>query len=107
MARKIIADSIKDHLIPQVSSLKTPKAMFDTLTKLFEGKNINRNMTLINQLKNVKIQNAKTIYSYFTRVSHIKEQLEAVDEEVENAEIVMTTLNGLDIACENFQRVIV
>ena len=42
MAKRIIADSIKDHLIPQVSSLKTPKAMFDSLTKLFEGKNINQ-----------------------------------------------------------------
>ena len=55
MAKRIIADSIKDHLIPQVSSFKTPKAMFDALTKLFEGKNINRKMTLKNQLKNVKI----------------------------------------------------
>ena len=69
MEKRIIADSIKDHLIPQVSSLKTPKAMFDSLTKLFEGKNINRKMTLRNQLKNVKIQNAETIQSYFTRVS--------------------------------------
>ena len=42
MAKRIIADSIKDHLIPLVSSLKTPKAMFDALSKLFEGKNINR-----------------------------------------------------------------
>ena len=33
------------------------KAMFDALTKLFEGKNINRKMNLRNQLKNVKIQN--------------------------------------------------
>ena len=41
MAKRIIADSMKDHLIPHVSSLKTPKAMFDALTKLFEGKNIN------------------------------------------------------------------
>ena len=41
-AKKIIADSIKDHLIPQVSSLKTPKDMFDSLTKLFEENNINR-----------------------------------------------------------------
>ena len=32
MAKRIIADSIKDHLIPRVSSLKTPKAMFDALT---------------------------------------------------------------------------
>ena len=55
MAKRIIADSIKDHLIPQVPSLKTPKAMFDSLTKLFEGKNINSKMTMRNQLKNVKI----------------------------------------------------
>ena len=55
MEKRIIADSIKDNLIPQVSSLKTPKAMFDALTKLFEGKNINWKMTLRNQLKNVKI----------------------------------------------------
>ena len=61
MAKRIIADSIKDHLIPQASSLKTPKAMFDALTKLFEGKNINQKMSLRNQLKNVKIQNAETI----------------------------------------------
>ena len=55
MGKRIIADSIKDHLIPWVSSLKTPKAMFDTLTKLFQGKNINKKMTLRNQLKNLKI----------------------------------------------------
>ena len=54
MAKRIISDSIKDHLIPQVSSLKTPKVMLDALTKLFEGKNINQKMTLRNQLKNVK-----------------------------------------------------
>ena len=35
--KKIIVDSINDHLIPQVSSLKTPKEMFDSSTKIFEG----------------------------------------------------------------------
>ena len=69
--------------------------MFDSLTKLFEGKNINQNMTSRKQLKNVKIQNAETTQSYFTRVSQIIEQLEAVDEEVENADIVISTLNEL------------
>ena len=85
MAKRIITDSIKDHLIPHVSSLKTPKAMFDALTKLFEGKNKNRKMTLRNQLNNVNIQNAETIQYYFTRVYYIKEQLEVVDGEVESA----------------------
>ena len=50
-------------------------------------------------MKNVNIQNAETIQSYFTRVSQIKEQLEAVDEEVE---IVMTTLNGLPRMWDSF-----
>ena len=48
--KKINADSIMAHLIPQVSSLKTPK-MFDSLTNLFEGKNIHRKMTLRKKLK--------------------------------------------------------
>ena len=48
MAKIIIANSIKDHLIPQVSSLNTPKEMFDALTKLFKGKNINWKMNLRN-----------------------------------------------------------
>ena len=58
-AKRFIADSMKDHLIPQVSSKNTPKEMFDALTSLFEGKNINRRMTLRNQLKGVKIQKKK------------------------------------------------
>ena len=55
--------------------------MFDSFTKLFEGKNINQKMALRKQLKNVKIQDA--------------EQLEAVEEERENAEVVISILNGL------------
>ena len=53
-------------------------------------------------MKNVKIQNEETMRSYFTRVSQIKEQLEALDEEVENSEIVMTTLNGLPRSWDSF-----
>ena len=59
-------------------------------------------MTLRNQLKNVKIQNSETIQSYFTRVAQIKEQLEAVEENVEEGEIVMTTLNRLPISWDSF-----
>jgi hypothetical protein len=54
-AKRIIADSIKDHLIPQVSSKNTPKDMFDALTRMYEGKNINQKMNLRTQLKNTKM----------------------------------------------------
>ena len=59
-------------------------------------------MTLRKRLKNVKIQNAETIQYYFTRVSQIKEQLEVVDEEVENAEIVITNFNGIPRSWDSF-----
>ena len=64
--------------------------MFDSLTKLFEDKNLNQKMALRKQLKNVKIQNA--------------EQLEAVEEEVENAEVVIATLNGLPGSWDSFMQ---
>ena len=58
---RIIADSIKGHLVPQVFSKTTLKEKFDALSELFEGKNINIRMTLRNQLKGVKIQNPETM----------------------------------------------
>jgi hypothetical protein len=54
-AKRIIADSIKDHLIPYVSSKKTPKEMFDALNRLYEGKNINWKMNLRTRLKNTRM----------------------------------------------------
>ena len=40
--------------------------------------------------------------SYFTRVAHIKEQLEAIGDMVEEEEILMTTLNGIPRDWEAF-----
>jgi len=100
--KRIIVDSIKDNLIPHVSTFKTSKELYDALKNMFKGKNINRNMNLRSQLKNVNKHNSDTIQSCFTRVSQIKEQLEAVEENFEEGEIVITTLNGLPISWESF-----
>ena len=48
--KRIIVDSIKDNLIPHVSSFNTPNKVYDCITKMFEGKNINQKMTLRNHL---------------------------------------------------------
>ena len=42
--------------------------------------------------------------SYFTRIAQIKYQLEAISDMVEEAEVVMTTLNGLPRDWEAFIR---
>ena len=78
--------------------------MFDALSSLFEGRNINMKMTLRNHLKSVKAQKSETMQSYFTRVAQIKDRLEAICDTVEEVEIVMTTLNGLPRDWEAFIR---
>jgi hypothetical protein len=93
-AKRIIVDSIKDHLIPQVSSKKTLKEMFDALTRLYEGKNINRKMNLRTWLKNTRMQRGE-FQEYFSIISQFKEQLEAIGDAIDEDELIMTTLNGL------------
>jgi hypothetical protein len=72
-AKIIIADSVKDHLIPQVASKNAPKEMFDALTGLYQGRNINRKMNLRTQLKNTKMQKGEIVHEYFHRISQFKE----------------------------------
>ena len=94
-AKRIIADSIKDHLIPQVSSKDTPKEMFDSLLEMYEGRSINWKMTLRAQLKSIKMSKGESMHEYFTRAPQFKEQLEAIEDKIDEIEIVMTALNGL------------
>ena len=49
-AMRIISDSIKDHLISQVSYKNTPKKMQDALSRMYEGRVMNRKMSLRAQL---------------------------------------------------------
>jgi hypothetical protein len=54
-ARKIIIYSVRDHLLPRISTLKTTYEMYDALKKMFESNNTNRALTLKHQLQNIKM----------------------------------------------------
>ena len=101
-AKRIIAHSIKDHLIPYVSSKDTPKEMFDALSGMYEGRKINRKMKLRAQLKSTKMSKGESIHEYLTGVSQFKEQLEAIEDKIDEIELVMTALNGLTIPWDSF-----
>jgi hypothetical protein len=58
-AKRILTDSIKDHLIPNVSELKTLKEMFDALKIIYESKNTSQKLTLRQQLINVTMNKQK------------------------------------------------
>ena len=58
---RIIVDSIKDHLIPQVSSKEIPKEMYESLSRMYEGNNINIKMDLRAQFKSTKMSKEESI----------------------------------------------
>ena len=62
---RIIVDYIKDHLIPEVSYKKTPKKMYDVLSRMYEGRNINRKMNLRAQIKGTKMSKGESIQDHF------------------------------------------
>jgi hypothetical protein len=101
-AKRILTDSIKDYLIPNVSELRTPKVIFDSLTRLYEIKNKRRNLTLRNQLINVMMNKLYSIPTYFMRISNMKDQLETIGDSLVNAELVTKTLNGFPSSWDAF-----
>ena len=76
--------------------------MFDALSRMYEGINMNRRMNLRSQQKSTKIRKGESIREYFTRVSQFKEQLEEIEDKIDEDELVMTTLNGLTRPWDSF-----
>ena len=64
-------DSVRDHLVPQISEKTTTRKMFKTLKKLFEHSSINVTLTLRNQLLNMKMMKSENIVSYFMRITEL------------------------------------
>ena len=57
--------------------------MFDALSGMYEGRNINHNMNLRAQLNSTNMSKGESIHEYFIRVSQFKEQLEAIEDEID------------------------
>ena len=99
---RIIVNSIKDDLIPQVSFKETPKQMYDSLSRMYEGRNINKKMNLRAQLKGTKMSKGESMKDYFTLVSQFKEKVESIGYSLDEYELVMTDLNGITRPWDSF-----
>lgn len=74
-ARRILIDSIKDHLIPHVAKLKTAKEMYDALMGLFKSNNTSKKLTFRHQLHSVMMSRSDYVVSYLMRVSQLRDKL--------------------------------
>ena len=66
---KIIYDLVKDNLIFVIISLKTTNECFDTLTNLYEKKDLIQKRALKNKLWNLKMEKENNVASLFTNIS--------------------------------------
>ena len=72
-ARRIIYDSVKEHIMPIITPLKTAKECFDTLVKLYETKATSQKRLLKSQLRSLKMEKDESVNSFFTKISHLKD----------------------------------
>jgi hypothetical protein len=101
-AIKIIIYSVRDHLLPRISTLKTTYEMYEALKDMFESENTLRSLTLKCQLQSTKMTKGDTVATFFMKILEIKEQLGAIGETMSDRELVLSTLKYLPKHSEPF-----
>ena len=76
--------------------------MFKTLKNLGEHSSINVTLTLRNKLSNMKMTKSKNITSYFMRITKVRDKLKSNGDNLEEKDLIMTTLNGISPSLESF-----
>ena len=84
-AKRIILDSVKDHIIPQVVGKDFAFHMCESLGNLYQSSNQNKKIVLREQLRSTKMARGESVTSYFTRVSQVRDELATVGEVVDSA----------------------
>ena len=106
-AKRIILDSVKDHIIPHVAGKDFAFQMWESLGNLYQSSNQNRKMVHREKLRSTRMARGESVTSYLTRISQVRDELVAVGEMVDSAELIWVALNGFSKSWESFVRGIV
>ena len=68
--------------------MKTTKERFDTLINLYEEKAPNQKRVLKTKLKYIKLEKGESISSFFSKITHIRDQLLVAGVEVDDDDLV-------------------
>ena len=100
--KRIILDSVKDHIIPHVVGKDYAYQMWECLSNLYQSSNQNMKMVLREKLRSTKMARGESVTSYLTRVSQVRDELAVVGEMVDSAELIRVALNGFSKSWESF-----
>ena len=94
-ARRVIYDSIREALIPNITSLKTAKECYDTLVNLYEKKAPSQKRFLKKRLRTLKLNKDESVDSFFSKIAQARDQLIAIGITIDDDDLVQTVVDGL------------
>jgi hypothetical protein len=101
-AKRIIFDSIKDSIMPTMTSLMTAKDCMDTLVNLYEKHAPSQKRTLNHKLKYLKMEKGESVAYFCSRIAQIRDQLLLIGVIVDDDDLVQTIFDGLPSLWETF-----
>ena len=87
-ARRIIYDCVRETLVPNITSLKTSKECFDTLTNLYEKKASSQKRVLQKRLRTLKMNKDERVGPFFTKIAQVRDQLNGIGIAVDDDDLV-------------------
>jgi hypothetical protein len=87
-AKRIIFDSVKDSIMPAMTSLMTAKNCMDTLVNLYEKQDPSQKRTLKHKLKYLKMEKGESVASFCSRIAQIRDQLLVIGVTVDDDDLV-------------------
>jgi hypothetical protein len=93
--KRIIYDSIMDSTMPILQSLATKKECMDALSNLYDTKSPTQKRSLKKQLHSIQMEKNESIASFFSRISHLKEQLLSIVTQIEEEDFVDVAIDGI------------
>ncbi|XP_059073229.1 uncharacterized protein LOC131874036 [Cryptomeria japonica] len=86
-AKKILINSVKDHLVPIISKMSSARDMFKTLEGMYEINNTSRALTLRQQLHNVKMDKDESVISFFMKITDLRNQLSTIGDNIADRDL--------------------
>ncbi len=94
-AKALITRYVRDHHLNAVSKAGSAKVLWDHFESTYKAKSNTRLMTLLQNLNTIKKDPAEPLTKYFARARAIQSDLEAVEQEIPEAQVTLAVLNGL------------
>jgi hypothetical protein len=101
-AKQIIFDSVKDSIMPPMTSLMSVKDYIDTLVNLYGKHAPSQKTTLKHKLKYLKMEKGESIASFCSRIAQIRDHLLVTGLTVDDADLVQAIFDGLPSSWETF-----